>query len=375
MPVKACAIMSTFNESDIARESVLKLISQDVSVFIVDNGSTDGTVEQLSSLVGHGLIDIQVRRFFEGDREVYNWSGLLEAKETIARSLPHDWFLHVDADEIRYSPWPNVSLSGGIHEVDRQGFNLINFKVFNFQLMADTCVRDSFESEMPYYKPAAYFDTIQVKAWRRCEQFSLTRLGGHFLDRNDSNVFPTRFILKHYPVRSREQGVRKIFQERKARFSHEEKAKGWHVQYDHLQTETDLLSTIYADPAATEVFDHDVICSQLIREAHEVVSSASEAQEFAVSKGSLKNFFELWTVRLAERGLERGHILAILEWVAAFYQEVDHGRTPSIDPSLGALRVLIGIILSSLARASFLKGNPKLYEFLKSPKGMGWVSN
>jgi hypothetical protein len=40
--------------------------------------------------------------------------------------------------------------------------------------------------------------------------------------------------MRHYPVRTIEQGERKIFRERKGRFDPDELARGWHVQYDRF---------------------------------------------------------------------------------------------------------------------------------------------
>jgi hypothetical protein len=43
-----------------------------------------------------------------------------------------------------------------------------------------------------------------------------------------------RLILKHYPIRSSEQGARKVLTERVPRFDPVERAMSWHVQYDRL---------------------------------------------------------------------------------------------------------------------------------------------
>jgi DNA repair exonuclease SbcCD ATPase subunit len=47
--------------------------------------------------------------------------------------------------------------------------------------------------------------------------------------------------MRHYPIRSAEQGERKVFRERKPRFDPEELARGWHVQYEGLEPGRPLL--------------------------------------------------------------------------------------------------------------------------------------
>jgi hypothetical protein len=45
-------------------------------------------------------------------------------------------------------------------------------------------------------------------------------------------VFPVKFILRHYPIRSQSHGEKKILAERRARFDKDELKAGWHAQYD-----------------------------------------------------------------------------------------------------------------------------------------------
>ncbi|HET7795683.1 MAG TPA: glycosyltransferase family 2 protein, partial [Rhizobacter sp.] len=130
----ACALMAVYNEADVIREAVTKLIAHGVNVYIIDNASTDGTAEVVADLVGRGVVDIETARFYENGREVYDWTALLRMKEQLSRKLGHDWYLHVDADEIRYAPWPELTLREGLDRVDGAGYNLVNFKLYNFRL-------------------------------------------------------------------------------------------------------------------------------------------------------------------------------------------------------------------------------------------------
>ncbi len=273
---RACAILAVYNEVDILREAVEKLIAQEIDVYLIDNMSSDGTADCVAHLVGSGLIDIEQVRFEENGREVYDWTALLRRKEAVSRLLDHDWFLHVDADEIHYAPWPGVSLREGIERVDAAGYNLINFKLFSFRLSADTLIDGDFESAMTLYSATERFNQRQVKAWKAHPAVNIAALGGHHIVVPDARVYPTRFIHKHYPVRSLEHGRRKILAERKARFSTAERQRGWHVQYDHLG-DVDA-KDVYWDAAELSAYVHADECLALLSESSAVLRGADRTQ-------------------------------------------------------------------------------------------------
>lgn len=242
MSFNVCAIMSTYNEEDIIEETVSNLINQGVDVYIIDNNSTDKTVDSVSKYVGNGLINIENILHLEDGKEIYNWSAILERKAELSRNLDYDWFIHTDADEIRNSPWPGINLKDGIKAVDDLGYNLINFELFDFKLTESTPSFGSVEKRFVFFSKAETYNTRQVKAWKKNSSIDLVSHGGHLALIDSPKLFPIKFILKHYPVRSIEQGTKKILSERLARYSKEEKAKNWHVQYDSHSREADKIA-------------------------------------------------------------------------------------------------------------------------------------
>jgi hypothetical protein len=266
--IKACAILATYNEADIIEESVHKLIAGGVDVFVIDNGSTDRTAELLAPLVGRGVVDIRTVKFHEDGREIYDWTSILRMKEALSRELAYDWYLHVDADEIRYAPWPHVSLQEGLDRVDSSGYNLVNFKLFNFRLTHDLPASGDYERDMPDYSAGEYFNQYQVKAWKAHPEIDIASFGGHIARRPDARIYPIRFIHKHYPVRSLEHGRRKILQERKQRFSQAEKQRGWHVQYDQMAEVS--ASDVFWAPERLATFDLQTECFDLLEEGADV---------------------------------------------------------------------------------------------------------
>jgi hypothetical protein len=234
--------MSTYNEEDIIEETVSNLINQGVDVYIIDNNSTDNTLDRIRKFVGNGVIKIENVRYLESGKEIYNWTAILEKKAEISRQLDYEWFIHTDADEIRNSPWPDINLKDGIKIVDELGYNLINFKLFDFKLTTSTPSHGSAEERFAFFSETQACNAQQVKAWKRSQEIDLVTHGGHLALVKNPKLFPIRFILKHYPVRSIEQGTKKILAERITRYSKKEKAKDWHVQYDHHSREAAKLA-------------------------------------------------------------------------------------------------------------------------------------
>lgn len=211
---RALAILGTYNEKDIVACTVSKLLEQGLYVYAVDNWSTDGTYELLNQLKKGNPKVIGVERFLEAPNKFYQWKNLLRRKEEIARQFNFDWYLHVDADEIRCSPWKEKSLLDAIQIVDQEGYNAIDFTVINFYPVNGNDFPDGADPEDYFvhfdfgHRPGHF---KQVKAWKNLGQnIDLTSSGGHDVDFAGRKVFPFKFLVKHYSFRSQKQGEQKI---------------------------------------------------------------------------------------------------------------------------------------------------------------------
>jgi hypothetical protein len=232
----AVAFVTAYNEADIVASTIEQLLEQGLAVYLIDNWSTDGTWDIAQRLAGQ-LVGLE--RFpAAGPAPFYEWRALLGRVEELAATIRAEWFVHVDADERRKSPWAELSLREALWRVDRRGFNAVDHTIVTFPP-----VDDGFR---PGSDPERYFrhfefgrnpgHFVQIKAWRRARgRVDLAGSGGHDVSFEGRRVFPLNFLSKHYPVRSQEHGERKVFGERQARWSPVERADGWHVQYDALR--------------------------------------------------------------------------------------------------------------------------------------------
>src|ERR1044071_5210539 len=285
---RVIAIISTFNEGDIISPVIAHLVENDVHVYLIDNHSTDDTVQQAARWLGKGLVDIEL--FPEkgncSSGEKFDWSAILRRKEELATTLQADWFVHHDADEIRESPWPGLPLKQAIQWVDTLGYNCIDFKVLNFPPVDDDFRSgDDPRTYFKYCEDAADFDVVQRKAWKAGGRVSLAAAGGHEALFVDRRLFPIKFLMRHYPIRGQQHGLRKVFQERTIRFLDSERAKGWHRQYDHFGESHSFLK----DSASLTHFDLDrarfqlMAPDQLIRNLAAIQKERDELRQHATN--------------------------------------------------------------------------------------------
>ena len=242
---RAVAILIVYNEQDVIGPTIQKLVDDGVGVYIIDNWSTDRTPEIVRQFEGKGLVGME--RFPAEPSEVFPFVALLRRVADLAVELKADWYIHADADERRSSPWPGVSLRDAFWLVDRAGFNAIDHTVINYRP-----IDNGFQPGTDYERHFRYFEMgrtgdllMQVNTWKNVGPVNLDRWAGHQAVFPGRRVFPYKFLVKHYPIRSQEHGEQKVFRERGARWDKRERARGWHIQYDKVRPRQSFL----CDPA------------------------------------------------------------------------------------------------------------------------------
>src|SRR5262249_54944682 len=145
------------------------LVKNGIDAYLIDNHSTDDTVDQASSWLGRGLIHIESfpASLDEGSSNKFDWTAILRRKEKLALELQADWFIHHDADEIRESPWPGLTLKEAIRWVDLLSYNCIDFRLFNF-VPIDDGFQQGYDPRTYFtrYEEAGEFDKVQLKCWK-----------------------------------------------------------------------------------------------------------------------------------------------------------------------------------------------------------------
>jgi len=207
--MRVVAILAAYNEERFIAGCLEHLFGQGVEAYLIDNCSTDRTVEIAKRYIGRGLIGIET---FPRDEGVYKWRSILERKEQLAATLEADWIMHADPDEIRVPPRSDRTLAQAFEEVDEQGYNAINFLEFAFVPVKEAPDHDHprFQQTMRWYYPFQRRFPSRVNAWKRQpEKVELAPSGGHRVKFEDLLVYPESFKMRHYLFLSIEHAVRK----------------------------------------------------------------------------------------------------------------------------------------------------------------------
>jgi glycosyltransferase involved in cell wall biosynthesis len=222
--VRVVALLAVHDEERFVGGCIEHLSSHGVETYVIDNGSTDQTAEIAEGYSGRGLAGIES---FPRDGE-YRWLRLLARKSELAAILDADWFLHVDADEIRLPPRSGSTLAGALAEVDRAGYNAVDFVEFTFVPTREHPDHDHprYQETMRAYYPFLPRSPDRLNAWKRQDEpVDLVSSGGHVVAFPGLRRYPEAFRMRHYLFLSVEHAIRK-YAERV--YAADEVEAGWH---------------------------------------------------------------------------------------------------------------------------------------------------
>ncbi len=213
--MRVVAILASYNEERFIAGCLEHLFKQGIEAYLIDNCSTDGTVEIAEGYLGRGLAGIETLPRVGG---VHRWRRILQRKEELAASLDADWFMHADPDEVRLPPRSNQTLAEALAKVDEQGYNAVNFLEFTFVPTKEAPEHDhpDFMRTMKWYYPFMRNFPFRVNAWKRQpEPVDLRHGNGHRVRFPDLCVHPESFKMKHYQFLSLEQARVKYLEKKK----------------------------------------------------------------------------------------------------------------------------------------------------------------
>ena len=183
MPISCAAIICVRNEAKHIHRAINDFVSQGIDVVIIDNGSTDKTLQICSEFLGNGLLFIN-HMSWEGE---FNLSHQLEMKDRFVRNLNHDWVIHADADEWVHSSVKGETLLEGITRLSKYGFNVINFEEFVFlPAQGEEYNLDNYKKEFLNYYYFSPHKQRLMRAWNRLLSCNNLESGGHKLSLNSA---------------------------------------------------------------------------------------------------------------------------------------------------------------------------------------------
>src|SRR5512139_3751929 len=212
--------MAVYNEADILREMLRHYSRRGMMVYVIDNWSTDGSFAIAESEPG-----VMVQRCPEQPIETFEWGAMLEFFQSKLEFIGADWYSLCGADHY-LDTMDGRDFLEEVERADRYGYNAITFVHRTFRPTDDVfTVGDAVAAFTQDYvdDPGWLCDT-----WKRLPGVTpdLRTAGGHDVTFEGRRVWPYALLRRHYPIRSQAQGERKVFLERRPRWSQEERANG-----------------------------------------------------------------------------------------------------------------------------------------------------
>jgi glycosyltransferase involved in cell wall biosynthesis len=221
--MRVVAILATHNEQRFIGPVIEHLRTHGVDVYLIDNESTDRTLEIAEGYLGRGVAGIETLPR-EGH---FALRAQCARKEELADTLDADWLIHLDADEIRVSSRRGQSLVQALEEADDAGYNAVNFLEFTFVPTRENPDHDHphFQETMRWYYPFLPRFPHRLNAWKRQDgPIELKWSGGHRVRFPGLRMSPTSLYMRHYLYISRQHAIEKFVARR---FAPDEVADGW----------------------------------------------------------------------------------------------------------------------------------------------------
>lgn len=268
--MRVVALLAVHNEERFIDACLKHLIQNGVEVYVIDDGSTDETASIARKYMGNGVIAVQSLAH-DGTFRLHDQ---LLLKEDLVQSINADWFMHVDADEIRLPPAGHSSLAAAIEEVDAAGFNAINFLEYTFvpTLENPDHDHDRYMDTMRWYYPFLPTFPHRRNAWKRQScRVDLHTHGGHRVQFPELKMFEESFGMRHYLLLGERHLERKYLSRH---FPQEELARDWHrnrtgldksmfvwPSQSDLRTYTDDASLDPCEPKTRHFWEHQSVWS------------------------------------------------------------------------------------------------------------------
>lgn len=237
--MRVIALLATYNEERFIDSCLRHLFRHGIEVYLIDNESHDRTMEIAMSYRNQGLVGVETLP----RNGVYSWRLILARKEQLASTLKADWFVHLDADEIRLPLVHRTTLSQAIATIDHEGYNAINFMEFSFVPTQENPVHDhaGYLQTMRWYYPFLPSFPNRLNAWKRQNTaIELAWSGGHQVRFPNLRMYPHSFPMRHYLFLSISHAAEKYV---RRSYDPLEIATGWHRARASLRRENIFLQS------------------------------------------------------------------------------------------------------------------------------------
>jgi glycosyltransferase involved in cell wall biosynthesis len=217
-------VLATYNDELFIRSFLEHAFAHGLFVHVIDNCSTDATLEIVGEYLGRGVIELET---FPRTGP-FNWRSVLSRKEEVAIGLDADWVLHAAADEVQLPPRPSQRLADALAGVDKAGYNVVNFQEYTFVPTVEEPDHEHprWHETMRRYYPFLPRFPHQLRAWKsQTIPVDIVSSGGHEVKFAGRRLYPESFPMRHYQFLSVPHAMRKYVERT---YDPGEVEHGWH---------------------------------------------------------------------------------------------------------------------------------------------------
>lgn len=221
-----------YNEQDVIEESLAHMLDQGLSVYVLDNWSTDNTRQIVTEMTYRYPQRLYMERFpFDAAPRWFELRPILDRIQALHYQLDPGWGMVFGADELFEAPH-GQSVAEFLEAVGQRGYTCVGSVQATFHPVDNAWAPG--KSMKDHFKFWNHGQQQNNRAWK-ARSFSFAA-GGHDVSFVGKSVYPDgALILRHYPFRNQAQAEHKTFIDRKPRYSPDEVRIGWHTHMDSVK--------------------------------------------------------------------------------------------------------------------------------------------
>lgn len=200
--MKLLGVILCYNDADILADSIENMLAQNHDLVIWDHGSTDETSTVINQYKNHLLEYQTIPRSFDFYKLYQRMSSNIIDKYI----HQYDWVSWPDQDEFLEGPSRDKSYVDFLEDVSNQGYDSICFNNMNYWFTSedDTSILSPVQRIHRY---SIFSDcSPRIRSWR-ASATNIRKFNHNSVGRFQ---YPINFNLRHYPMRSHEQMLRRI---------------------------------------------------------------------------------------------------------------------------------------------------------------------
>jgi glycosyltransferase involved in cell wall biosynthesis len=204
--LKLLGVLLCYNDADILEDNILHLLENNHDLVVWDHGSDDGTASILDKYQG----ELAERRVIPRSFDFYNLYQAMSEHLLADYTGQYDWLSWPDQDELLEGADRSKTYSEWIEKVAEEGYDFVQFNNFNFWFTAADDGR--IESPVERVRHYGLFPDCapRIRSWRAAK--TNLRIFNH--NPIEGLKLPYFFNLRHYPMRTPEQMLRRLNKDR-----------------------------------------------------------------------------------------------------------------------------------------------------------------